>query len=82
MRKIIEKNSRVGKKSKKYFENSNNLYSHSQALFGIIQGSTFEDLRYESVKYLTDLNFDGYAIGGLAVGEPKNIMYELTKKSM
>ncbi len=68
------------KRSKEYFRNSNNLYSHSQALFGIIQGSTFEDLRYESVKYLTDLNFDGYAIGGLAVGEPKKAMYELTKK--
>ncbi len=79
-KKSLKRTHEWGKKSKKYFENSNNFYSHSQALFGIIQGSTFEDLRYESVKYLTDLDFDGYAIGGLAVGEPKNIMYELTKK--
>lgn len=68
------------KRSKDYFDNSINIYSHSQALFGIIQGSIFEDLRNESVNYLTDLGFDGYAIGGLAVGEPKKIMYELTKK--
>ena len=68
------------KRSKEYFDNSNTLYSHSEALFGIIQGSTFDDLRYESIKYLTDLNFDGYAIGGLAVGEPKKTMYELTNK--
>ncbi len=68
------------KKSKEYFDNTNPHYSHSQALFGIIQGSTFDDLRYESVKYLTDLEFDGYAIGGLAVGEPKKIMYDLTNK--
>lgn len=79
-KKSLKRTHEWEKKSKKYFENSNNFYSHSQALFGIIQGSTFEDLRYESVKYLTDLDFDGYAIGGLAVGEPKNIMYELTKK--
>ncbi|MEA1987434.1 MAG: tRNA guanosine(34) transglycosylase Tgt [Candidatus Marinimicrobia bacterium] len=68
------------KRSKEYFDKTKSHYSHSQALFGIVQGSTFDDLRYESVKYLTDLEFDGYAIGGLAVGEPKDILYDLTKK--
>ncbi len=42
-----------------------------QALFGIVQGALFEDLRRESAKVLTDLDFDGLAIGGLAVGETK-----------
>jgi queuine tRNA-ribosyltransferase len=45
-----------------------------QALFGIVQGGIFPDLRAESVRFLTDLNFVGYAIGGLAVGETKREM--------
>ena len=44
------------------------------ALFGIIQGGMYEQLREESLKGLVDLNFDGYAIGGLSVGEPKEDM--------
>lgn len=46
-------------------------------LFGIVQGSVFEDLRAESAKHLTGLGFDGYAIGGLAVGEGQKIMFEV-----
>ncbi|MBI2434865.1 MAG: tRNA guanosine(34) transglycosylase Tgt [Candidatus Hydrogenedentes bacterium] len=45
-----------------------------QALFGIVQGSTFEDLRQESAAGLADLNFPGYAIGGVSVGESKHEM--------
>lgn len=48
-----------------------------QALFGIVQGSTYRDLRVESAKQLTDLDFPGYAIGGLSVGEPGNLMNEM-----
>jgi len=48
-----------------------------QVQFGIVQGSTYADLRVESAKYLTDLDFPGYAIGGLSVGEPKPLMYEM-----
>ena len=44
-------------------------------LFGIVQGSTFEDLRAESVKALSDIGFDGYAVGGLAVGEGREVMF-------
>lgn len=47
-----------------------------QALFGIIQGGIYEDLRRQSADKITALDFDGYAIGGLSVGEPKNLMYE------
>lgn len=46
-----------------------------QALFGIVQGGVFPDLRLQSVDFLTQLDFPGYAIGGLAVGETKEQMY-------
>lgn len=49
-----------------------------QALFGIVQGGTFADLRRESAQYITAIPFAGYAIGGLAVGESKEQMYEIT----
>ncbi|MGK0475589.1 MAG: queuine tRNA-ribosyltransferase, partial [Oleispira sp.] len=47
------------------------------ALFGIIQGGMYEELRDESLAKLTDINFDGYAIGGLSVGEPKEDMMRI-----
>ena len=46
----------------------------NQMLFGIGQGSTYEDLRIEHMKQIAELDLDGYAIGGLAVGEPKEDM--------
>ncbi|GBF35324.1 tRNA-guanine transglycosylase [Desulfocucumis palustris] len=48
-----------------------------QALFGIIQGGTFRDLREISASQLLELDFPGYGIGGLSVGEPKELMYEM-----
>lgn len=48
-----------------------------QMLFGINQGCTFDDLRIENMKQIADLDLDGYAIGGLAVGEPKEDMYRI-----
>ena len=48
-----------------------------QALFGIVQGAFFRDLRIESAKTLADMDFIGYGIGGLSVGEPKPWMYEM-----
>ncbi len=59
------------------------LNSHSdtinpnQLLFGINQGATFDDLRIEHMKEIAELDLDGYAIGGLAVGEPKEDMYRI-----
>ena len=53
---------------------------HDQALFGIVQGSTYKDLRIESAKQITDLDFPGYAIGGLSVGEPGEIMNEMLEE--
>ncbi len=56
------------------------LAAHSgedQALFGIVQGGMFHDLRRESAAELVDMDFPGYGIGGLSVGEPKPLMYEV-----
>jgi len=49
----------------------------NQSLFGIVQGGAFKDLRIDNAKKLVELDFPGYAIGGLSVGEPKSIMYEI-----
>ncbi len=51
----------------------------SQLLFGICQGGVFPDLREKSAKFISKLNFDGFAIGGLAVGEPKEDMRKMVK---
>jgi len=64
--------------NKKAFENTKSLYGFDQFLFGIIQGSVYKDLREESARDLVNMDFDGYAIGGLAVGEPAEVMYEIT----
>lgn len=48
-----------------------------QALFGIVQGGMFEDLRRQSAQEMTELDLPGYAIGGVSVGEPKPMMYEI-----
>jgi queuine tRNA-ribosyltransferase len=63
--------------NKEAFEKTEPLYGHKQYLFGIIQGSVYKDLREKSAADLIALNFDAYAIGGLAVGEPMEQMYEL-----
>jgi queuine tRNA-ribosyltransferase len=52
--------------------------SATQALFGIVQGGTYPDLRRESARQLIELDFDGYAVGGLAVGEPHALTCEMT----
>lgn len=52
-----------------------------QALFGIVQGGAFEDLRRENARALVELGFDGYGVGGLAVGEPKDLMRAMTAVS-
>jgi queuine tRNA-ribosyltransferase len=50
---------------------------HGQYLFGIVQGSVFPDLRKESLEGLMEIGFDGYAVGSLSVGEPKEVMLEV-----
>lgn len=53
-------------------------YSTNQLLFGIVQGSTYEDLRKLCAQSIVELDFDGYALGGLSVGEPGNLRYNIT----
>lgn len=64
-------------KNKEAFDSSTPLYGFDQSLFGIIQGSVYKDLRESSANDLITIGFDGYAIGGLAVGEPIKTMYEM-----
>ena len=59
------------------FNTTQPLYGYQQSLFPIVQGCTYKDLRAESARYVTQFNADGYAIGGLAVGEPAEVMYEM-----
>ncbi len=59
------------------FNETEPLYGHRQALFPIVQGCQYKDLRQEAAKYVADKGAEGNAIGGLAVGEPTEIMYEM-----
>lgn len=59
------------------YESTEPLYGHFQALFPIVQGCVFPDLRRDSARYASEFDAKGYAIGGLAVGEPAEQMYEM-----
>lgn len=66
------------RRADKSFKSSENLYGHKQFQFGIGQGGMYKDLRIQYTKEMVQIDFDGFAIGGLSVGEPEEIMYELT----
>ena len=59
------------------FKNTEPLYGYPQSLFPIVQGCTYHDLRTRSAEYVVSKEADGNAIGGLAVGEPAEVMYEM-----
>jgi len=61
----------------KRLEETEPLYGYSQSLFPIVQGCTFKDLREQSAEFVASKGADGNAIGGLAVGEPTEVMYEM-----
>lgn len=61
----------------KRFTETEDKYGYHQALFPIVQGCVYPELRRESAQFVTDLDAEGYAIGGLAVGEPAEQMYEM-----
>jgi queuine tRNA-ribosyltransferase len=61
----------------KRFNETEPLYGYEQSLFPIVQGCTYKDLRSEAAKFVADKGADGNAIGGLAVGEPTETMYEM-----
>lgn len=62
-----------------HFDSTSGKYGFDQTLFPIVQGSTYKDLRIESANRIADAGREGNAIGGLSVGEPADIMYELTE---
>ncbi len=72
VKQSLERTTRWAKRCKDAHKNTD-----KQALFGIMQGGMFEDLRRQSAAELVELDFDGYSIGGLSVGEPKEMMYEV-----
>ena len=72
IRKSMDISSYWASRSKKAFGKN-----HEKALFGIVQGGLFDDLRKKSLNELTKIGFDGYAIGGLAVGETQNEMFNV-----
>ncbi len=75
-KKSLEMTTRWAKRCKKAHTRED------QALFGIIQGSVYKDLREQSAKELIELDFPGYGIGGLSVGEPKPLMYEMLEHTV
>jgi queuine tRNA-ribosyltransferase len=70
---------RWAQRAKKQWLEKPGVHDYYQSLFAIVQGSVYEDIRKNSVNNLVEMDFEGYAIGGLAVGEPKDEMYELTQ---
>lgn len=64
----------------KRFQETSCKYNYSQTLFPIVQGCTYKDLRRESALFMSDFEAEGYAIGGLAVGEPAEVMYEIIEE--
>ncbi|MEI6576045.1 MAG: tRNA guanosine(34) transglycosylase Tgt [Bacteroidota bacterium] len=63
-----------------HFQNTEPLYGHSQSFFPIVQGSVYGDLRMKSAEVIAETGAEGNAIGGLSVGEPAEMMYEMTEK--
>ncbi len=74
----MELTHRWAKRGRDAFNQTSSLYNHRQFQFGIVQGGTYPDLRKESSEYMASLDFEGIAIGGLSVGEPAELMYEMT----
>lgn len=73
--KVIKNVERVSRWAKRSFDSFINRDGYG--IFGIVQGADFKDLREKSAKELTEINFDGFAVGGLAVGEPQDVMFDI-----
>lgn len=74
----MELTHRWAARGRKAFEETEPLYGHTQAQFGIVQGGTYPDLRKASAEFMASVGFEGLAIGGLSVGEPTDLLYEMT----
>ncbi|MFO7807451.1 MAG: tRNA guanosine(34) transglycosylase Tgt [Candidatus Moraniibacteriota bacterium] len=78
-KKSLELTTRWAKRCKEYFNKRVGDNENRPLLFGIVQGSVYQDLREESARQLTEIDFDGYAIGGVAVGEPREALKDILK---
>ena len=78
-KKSMELTHRWLKRCATRIDTTENLYGHNQTLFPIVQGSVFKDLRLQSAEFISSLEREGNAIGGLSVGEPAEMMYEMTE---
>lgn len=76
-RKSLELTKRWLVRGWNHFNATSPRYGHSQAFFPIVQGVTYPDLRRDSARFVADLGAEGNAIGGLAVGEPTEVMYDM-----
>jgi queuine tRNA-ribosyltransferase len=79
-RVAMERTVSWAKRSKAVSANRSPNTANRQLLFGIVQGSTYLDLRRECVEKLTEIGFDGYAVGGVSVGEPQDLIYEVSSQ--
>lgn len=77
----VELTSRWARRARLYYDQKykNVAQSKRPLMFGIVQGGTHKDLRQKSAEDLVELDFDGYAIGGLSVGEPNEVMYDIVE---
>lgn len=85
MQNSVDRTTRWLERCKKEMDRLNSLdttINKSQLLFGINQGGIFEDIRVEHAKRISELNLDGYALGGLAVGESHAEMYDIIEKTV
>ena len=79
VKKSVQLTTDWAKRSREEFQKTEGLYGFRQNQFGIIQGSTYKDLRQRSAEELAEMDFEGYAIGGLAVGEANEVMYDIVE---
>ena len=77
MKNSVERTIRWAKRGKEAHK-----HTDKQALFGIVQGGAFEDLREQCAKALVEMDFPGYSIGGTSVGEPKDVMYKMVEDAI
>jgi queuine tRNA-ribosyltransferase len=81
VKKSLELSLHWAERSKKALENIEEKYGYKQFLFGIGQGGMFANLRKEYINRMVEMDFDGYSLGGLSVGEPAETMYEMIEIS-
>lgn len=75
----VERTTHWAERCLTYFRNATPKFEHEQTLFAIVQGSTFPELRRRSLQALLELDFPGYAVGGLSIGEPKSVLFEMVE---